>query len=113
METLKEEIAKARSAQTALRFLRDTLKSLREAARADGHGGTEKSRKEAFAAGLEAALIDEDGGREHPMLNGSFLPPEHPAKGARAFGEGWSLGHVVRRVILHADGKPDPGPGIG
>ncbi|HYE89684.1 MAG TPA: hypothetical protein VEA38_01635 [Terriglobales bacterium] len=103
METLRDEVAAARASTVAIRWLRDALKDLRAAGAAvDGTGSTEKTRKEAFAAGLEAGLLEENDGRK--IEGAPQLAPEHPDKGRRAFERGWSLGCAMRRVVAIVDG---------
>lgn len=107
METLRVEIAAARASRAGLLFLSRAAKDLRQAEEPDGHGGKPADRRAAFAAGLEAALLDGHEGRPHPTIEGERLPPEHAGRGGRAHDRGWRLGRAILRAVeLAEQGAP-------
>jgi hypothetical protein len=106
-QDLLAEAGKARAAQTGLRWLFGLLEEWRKSeSKEDGHGSSPKERREAFAEGLEAGLMDEKA--PHPSLPGDYMPPERKGnvtalrKGYAAFERGWQYGQAIRRACAIA-----------
>lgn len=105
-ETLRAEVDAARASVVALRWLGDLVKGdaaklIAQSVGPDGHGGTEKDRRAAFAAGLALGLTG-DPGRPNPHAPDDAsrnLAPDHPGRGGRAFGDGWTLGRSLRKCV--------------